>query len=391
VSSPDPLSANRFRKAAIDAVRRGSPLLSAGTNPAIGIGELEFRIPVAPDATLMGSLQDACRLINADQLPPNLNGDQVNIVLIDTGIDKNIITPPGSYGGGWWPQQTHPTLPRPAQPGLTAGPDALHGAMVVNNIFAVAPRARIFDVPLIPPTKIYDIFSFLHVAHATLHQILHDIKWFQAHGFFTGPWIFMNAWAVFDRRSEGIFLGDYTENKGPLSGVAHQFIHQIEQIAQARFDLVFCAGNCGEVCPDGRCGPDDYGPGRGIWGANAHQDVLTTGAVCVDRTWSGYSSEGPGPTPHLFGKKPDLCAPSQFLGTSQYPPNTGTSSSAALAAGTVAALRSYWDQTRVPPYILKLILNDAAMQPLPPGWNRWFGNGILDALAAYHVLLSNYP
>jgi hypothetical protein len=128
-------------------------------------------------------------------------------------------------------------------------------------------------------------------------------------------------------------------------------------------------------------------------GANAHEDVLTTGAVRVDATWSGYSSEGPGPTPHLCAEKPDLCAPSQFLGAGAYPPNTGTSASAALTAGTVAALRSRWDQARVPPFILRLIFNNAAMQPLspPPRWNRWFGNGILDALAAYRRLLRNHP
>jgi hypothetical protein len=265
--------------------------------------------------------------------------------------------------------------------------------MMVNNILAMAPRARIFDVPLIPPPKIYHLRHFLHAAHAVYQHMLFDIQWYRAHGLFPGPWVFVNAWAIFDRRSEGVHLGEYTENRGILGVPPHPFIQMIQQVSAAKFDLVFCAGNCGEVCPDGRCGPNDYGPGRGIWGANAHQDVLTAGAVRVDAMWPGYSSEGPGPTPNLYAQKPDLCAPSQFVGTAGlYPPSTGTSASAAVAAGIVCALRSQsnWDQTTVPPYVLNLILNNTAWQTQGIGWNSRLGHGILDAFAAYQRLLLSY-
>jgi hypothetical protein len=203
----------------------------------------------------------------------------------------------------------------------------------------------------------------------------------------------MNAWAVFDRRSEGVHLGEYTENLGPGGVPPHHFIRVIEHIAIYNLDIVFCAGNCGEVCPDDRCGPDDYGPGRSIWGANAHRDVLTAGAVRVDQMWPGYSSEGPGPTPHLQREKPDLCAPTQFVGTAgRYPPSAGTSASAGVAAGIVCALRSdaRWDQTNVSPNALKQILNDMAVPP-GPGWNPYLGCGILDAYAAYQRLLVLFP
>jgi hypothetical protein len=390
VSFPCDESADKFRAAVLQAISDGNRALdSIGINPAIAVGE--FSVPVAPDGALFGTLDDARHLINADRLPAALDGHSVNVVVIDAGIDRSIV-PPGQYGGGWHPMRADPTLPTPPLPGHTTGADALHGMMIVNNILAMAPRATIFDVPLIPPPKIYHIPHFLHAAHATYHRILHDIPWLRTHGF-PGPWIFMNAWAIFDRRSEGTHLGEYTENLG-IGGVPpHHFIRQIEKVAQAKFDIVFCAGNCGEVCPDDRCGPDDFGPGRGIWGANAHRDVLTAGAVRVDAIWPGYSSEGPGPTPHLYAQKPDLCAPSQFVGTRQYPPNTGTSASAAIAAGIVAALRSWtiWNQTTVHPYMLKLILNNTAMQTQGPGWNRWLGNGVLDAYAAYLLLGATFP
>ena len=97
----------------------------------------------------------------------------------------------------------------------------------------------------------------------------------------------------------------------------HPFIQLIDQLAAKNFDIIFCAGNCGGVCPDGRCGPNDFGPGRGIWGANAHPSVLTVGAVRTDTNWIGYSSEGPGPGRPPFNKlanqKPDLCAPSHYI------------------------------------------------------------------------------
>lgn len=391
-SFPSEAAAERFRTAVYTSIERGeSPFESIGINPAISLGE--YSIPEAPDATLFGTLDDARHLVRADQLPPALDGHSVNVVIIDSGIDKSIV-PAGQYGGGWHAHQADPLLPPPPPPGQATGSAALHGMMVVNTILALAPRARIFDVPLIPPPKVYHARHFLIAAHATYHHVLHSIRSFRQHGQFPGPWIFMNAWAIFDRRSEGSHLGEYTENLGPFGIPPHHFIHMIERVAHARCDLVFSAGNCGEVCPDGRCGPNDFGPGRGIWGANAHQDVLTVGAVRVDATWAGYSSEGPGPTPNLDERKPDLCGPSQFMARAgRYPPSTGTSGAAAIVAGAVAALRSRanWDETTVPPYMMKLILNDTAVQTQGLGWNRWLGNGILDARAAYQRLLMSYP
>jgi hypothetical protein len=382
-------AARKFRHAVRASIEGGGPMRSIGINPAIGVAD--YSVPVAPDGAVFSTLADARRLVRADQLPEALDGSSVNVVVFDTGIDHRSIVPPGQFGGGWQPQPGGTNLPTPPPPGMTVGSDALHGMMIVENILGMAPAATIFDVPLIPPPKIFDIIGFLHAAEATYQKILAQISLLG--GQFPGPWVFVNAWAIYDRRSEA-YLGEYTENLGLYGIPPHPFISLIQQVANQHFDIVFCAGNCGEICPDNRCGPNDYGPGRGIWGANAHRDVLTTGAVRVDAVWPGYSSEGPGPTPNLFALKPDLCAPTQFVGTSGlYPPGTGTSTSAAVAAGIVCALRSQanWDQTTVPPSILKLILNSTAMQTQGIGWNRWLGNGILDARAAYQMLLGAYP
>lgn len=388
VASPNAPAARRFRDAVVTVIVPGGPLISIGIDPTVGMAQTV--VQTASGGAPFGTLAEARQLIRADQLPPTLDGDSVNVVVIDTGFDQSII-PAGQFCGGWLPGPAGLNLPPPLPPGMTTGPNGLHGMMVVENILAQAPRARIFDVPMIPPPKIFDIFTFLMMAEATYQAILADISFFQANGIFPGPWIFMNAWGIYDRRSEGPFLGEYTQNLGPGGVPPHPFIARIEQAAQNDFDIVFSAGNCGEFCPDDRCGPNDYGPGRSIWGANAHQDVLTLGAVGLDTAWQGYSSEGPGPTPNLDALKPDICAPAQFEGTRQYPPDTGSSTSAAVAAGVVCALRSRWDQTTVSPSTLKMILNATAMQPQGPAWNRCLGFGILDALGAYQSLLAAYP
>ena len=185
-------------------------------------------------------------------------------------------------------------------------------------------------------------------------------------------------------------------------------------MAQNNIDIVFAAGNCGQFCPSLRCGKLDRGPGHSIWGANAHFAVITVGAVRTDELWLGNSSQGPGPnllrapgqlTPN---RKPDFCAPSQFKeSTDAYVEgrlkdilpmphprtNTGTSTSCALSAGVVAALRSNpnWNQATVTPDALKQRLIATTHQTKGPNWNDRLGWGVLDAGAAFNRLRMDFP
>jgi hypothetical protein len=388
ISSPNAEAARCVREAVLAAIVPDGPLISIGVDPTINMAQTV--VQTASEGASFGTLAAARQLTRADQLPPALNGNSVNVVVIDTGFDQSIV-PPGQFCGGWQPLADGTNVPSPPPPGMTRGPTGLHGMMVVESILAHAPAARIFDVPMIPPVNVTHNYISLIRAQATYQAMLADISFFRANGIFPGPWILMNAWAIYDRRSEGPFVGEYTENLGPGGVPPHSFIALIEQAALSNFDIVFSAGNCGEFCPDGRCGPNDYGPGRSIWGANAHKDVLTLGAVGLDTAWQGFSSEGPGPTPNLDALKPDICAPAQFEGTEQYPPGTGTSTSAAVAAGVVCALRTRWNQTTVSPAKLKMILNATAMRPSGPIWNECLGFGILDAFGAYQSLDAAYP
>ena len=57
-----------------------------------------------------------------------------------------------------------------------------------------------------------------------------------------------------------------------------QIASNLGSIVNDGIDVVFSAGNCGQFCPDRRCGETDRGPGHSIWGANSHPRVLTFGA-----------------------------------------------------------------------------------------------------------------
>ena len=47
--------------------------------------------------------------------------------------------------------------------------------MIAHNILKVAPRAKLFDMPLAPVAKISNITAFLSLADAAFRQMLFDI------------------------------------------------------------------------------------------------------------------------------------------------------------------------------------------------------------------------
>lgn len=337
--------------------------------------------PVQPGQTQFGKRADARRLIGADALGrPPFSGKDVNVVIVDQGLNRAWIEAHfglGRFGGGW-PFNPSSGDPRPGRlPGDTSVGDAQHGLMLARNVLNIAPEARLYDLPIIPP-RIYNLQLFLDEAHAAYNSMLTDI--YQR----GGTWVLVNAWAVFDRLSE-VPLGDYTENLFAPSPGLHPFTHDVADALDHRIDVIFCAGNCGQFCPDERCGGTDRGPGHSIWGANSYHRVLTIGAVRTDRTWIGYSSQGPGqprlalPGPNVTNRKPDLCLPSGFgEDFDAHTLNRGTSAASGMAAGVVAALRSRWDSNTVSPARLQAVLNQTAQNPVSGGWDPRFGNGILN-------------
>jgi hypothetical protein len=383
---PDKSAVDGFRidvdNANQTAIGHGEPPPFVGVGADLSVSETEYFCPASIDQLLFGDRAAASRLMESRILREHgLTGQGVNIVVIDQGFDRTKVR---NFGGGW--------AQGAIVPGMTTQG---HGPMIVRNVFATAPDATFWDLPLIP-LAIDNVNAFIATAVSAFQLVLQYIAGLPD----PGPWVLVNAWAIFDRSSE-YPIGDYTENPN------NHFNLLIGQAVDQGIDVVFVAGNCGQFCPSRRCGRLGVGPGYSIWGANSHPRVLTTGAVQTDARWLGYSSQGPG-QPRLSLSKPDLCAPSNFrdehdaftgntaepyVGNTGTPfvASTGTSAACGLAAGVVAALRSRWGPTTVTPDYLIQRLNATARKTEGPSWNGRLGNGILYARAAYDNLNALYP
>lgn len=349
-----------------------APISAAGVD--LGIGSTDHWCPASSFDTF-GTRADARRTVAADALPALLRGQRVNVVIIDEGLHQASI-PPNNWGGGL----SLTTVPVPAGSASRTS----HGMMIARSILDLAPDAVLYDVPLIPERI---TTSFLSTAHAAYIELLLKIWGMQTNPRWAGPWILVNAWAVFDRSIEPL-LGNYTENNNPGG---HPLINMVKLLIQLlNLDVIFAAGNCGEFCASRRCGGLDRGPGKSIWGANALPEVITAGAVLTNEMWTGYSSQGPGPDIHgLARDKPDLCAPSNFReATDAAVYNTGTSAACAVTAGIVAALRSKpgWHQNSVSPQRMLNALTQGARKTQGASWNGRLGHGILDAAGAMNQL-----
>ncbi len=352
--------------AAFEARLQNDPELgfdSAASDLAFALDE--HWCPGGGAGPLFGTRNDADRLIGLDGIGPRparaAVGAGVNIVLVDERISPGVI----AEGLDGW-------LLDGALPVTDVGG---HIAMMVRNIRDVAPAARIFLVPLIPP-RILNLDAFLSDAIAAYIQIYVDIE--SGTELPPGRWIFVNAWNVYDRRIE-TSPGEYTGNpEHPFNGLVRAGTDVLQ------FDFAFSAGNCGQFCPDSRCGPGDIGPGNSILGANSLAHVVTVGAARADGVWLGYSSQGPGQT-GLGAQKPDLCAPSQFCEANDATLlSVGTSAACGLAAGAMAALRGAPAPFAGPPDALRQLLRNSA-RPVSgtaadPGR---FGSGILNLAAAW--------
>ncbi len=333
----------------------------------------------SPPDHQFGDREAAKRLIRAKALADRgLVGQNVQVAIVDQGLNGQEIAHDlnGNFGGGWaYCPGAAPPCKLPGDLVVIRGvTNNDHGMMIARNVLSIAPQAVLHDVPLIPE-RIAGLQPFLSDAYAVFHRIATDIQ-NQTVANATAPWILINAWGILDRTSE-IPPGDYTTNPN------HVFNLLVDEIVDHNIDVVFAAGNCGQFCPDTRAGLYDRGPGKSIYGANAHPRVLSVAAARTDGVWIGSSSQGPGPE-QLSRDKPDLAAPSMFPeATHRRTRNGGTSAACAIAAGVVAALRQQWPQGTVSPDAMRACLRDTA-QPagLPPNAAQRYGAGIIDAQAA---------
>jgi Subtilase family len=292
-------------------------------------------------------------------------GQNVNVVIIDQGINKDVLRkrfPGANFVGGWAtpelgkggpPGPPYNLIPPGAWPDDGLGPRVTHGTKMAGLVLAVAPKANIFDIALLPshilnlgPGTPSGFLSWALAVYLGLRGWIPLIQ--KLNPAYSGPWVLNNSWAVFDLSTQG--------SHPPLYGNApgHQLNQAVALLPSLGIaDVVFAAGNCGQFCPDPRCAAAQIGPARSIYGAAALKDVLTVAAVRSDEIWLGYSSQGP-TDPNFASTKPDLCAPSQFAAADDWDRSfTGTSTACALTTGAIAAKRSLVSPGALPPPALR--------------------------------------
>lgn len=351
----------------------------------LAIAGADVWCPGTATSPLFGDLDHALALIGADALGANARGRGVRVIIVDQGLDKdyfkgNELLNRHGKPRGW----TVKPNTNPAQPDRRPGEAAYgHGTRVAQLVLKLAPEAKLYDLPLLPD-RIRDLPNFLSLAKVVMYGPLDAI-----HGPkpIPGPWVLCNAWSVYSLSQDLTGSGNYGTNP------SNTFTRSVADITaasagRAGADVVFAAGNCGLYCPDGRCGSQQIGPGRSIYGVAALDQVLTVGAVRNDRTWLGYSSEGPRPAAFVSStpdpnSKPDLCAPSQFADpVDARIAYTGTSAACALAAGAIAALRDSrfaW-KTAAPstPQMIAWLRDSALRQGTETQGDPRRGDGTLD-------------
>jgi serine protease AprX len=303
-----------------------------------------------------GDLAAAARFIGADRVwAAGYRGAGIVIGVCDTGVHRSAVpalidgwSPPG--GTPWGDDGAH-----------------FHGTMCAVDALGACPEAWIIDLGILKsqaPGRPGDPTGGL------LTDALAAYDWAIARYRTTGsPQVLTNSWGLY-QESWG---PDYARNPG------HPFTRKALEAIDAGILVCFAAGNCGQVCPSGRCG-GDVGPGRSIWGANGHPDVLTVGAVNTLGRWIGYTSQGPAGV--LDARKPDVCAPSHFYG---YTANdNGTSAACPVAAGVLGLLRQAKPALRQAEALEAL--RSTARELCGPGWDPHSGHGIIDAAAALERL-----
>jgi hypothetical protein len=402
--------------------RHGSDVLRGfGRDPRVSIADAW--LPIGTDGGVFGDRSMAHALIGADSLAATGLGEGVNVAIIDLGLDRNWVkatkrglrAPAEMMVHGWsrfdrkW--NAHG---KPDRHWHNAGERASeHGHMIARTVLSLAPKARIWDVPLLGDPEVPTALS-------TATAILNRIRAYKKGGRFNGwreakgadedfikeearkqPWVIVNAWGVFDTDAGDPGLR-YIKDKLKYEYGDHPdhfLTDDARELDAAGIDVVFCAGNCGEPCPDWRCGANDRGTGRGIMGLNAHPAVLSVGAVRVDGVPIAQSSEGPGRLgPHwgaseaaktsdkAYGtaafEKPDLCAPSYFRDENDATlTNRGTSAACAVAGGVLAALRSVPGAGALTPAALRDALRETAVGTNRT-WDPQLGRGVLNVPAA---------
>lgn len=311
-----------------------------------------------------------------------LDGTDIAVAIVDTGINLQHLAsklgamPRFDAGNSWMPN------------GLSGTPGQMpvdHGTMCAFNVLVAAPKATLLDFPVLSGNAPGGaaMGGFLSVAIAGFAQLLA----FWAVAFAPGganrykALVVNNSWGMYHPSWDFPpgHPGRYSDNP------AHPFNRLVQLLSTANADIVFAAGNCGANCSDTRC---QNVVTHTITGANALAEVITLSGCDINDDRVGYSSQGPA-IPGMAVNKPDLTAYTHFLGSEAFgtgSADTGTSTSCPVTAGCIAALRTKVPSNTLPPGAMKAQLQATARQVVGAGWNKDYGFGIINPVAAGQTL-----
>lgn len=260
-----------------------------------------------------GTMADVARYLGVDQIwAAGFRGAGMVVGVLDSGITAQ--GRPVKAGEtadriarviGGWPV---------ADWGTESGRWGNHGNMCATDVLGMAPEAQLLDLRIAGPGGSPSTIS------RALQAFQFAIDRFRVNG---TPQVLTNSWGIFQESWDATYARDPN----------HPFTRKVVEAVDLGIVVLFAAGNCGDTCPDGRCGPD-VGTGRSIWGANGHEKVMTVGAVNIHEQFVGYSSRGPAA---LSANKPDFCSITHFRG--YFDPDSGTSAATPILAGVCALLK----------------------------------------------------
>ncbi len=304
--------------------------------------------------TPKGTMADVVAYLGCDAIwAEGFRGEGIVIGICDTGVDREDVP---AVIDGWSPN-----------PSVDWGTDEHgHGTMCGFDAVGICPESRILDI------------GVLKGGHGSFSGYISDAimayEWaIQRHRADGTPHVLSNSWGMYQNE----WAPDYADDP------RHPFTLKVLQAIREGIIVCFAAGNCGNQCPDGRCG-DDVGFGRSIWGANGHEAVITVGAANIQGQWAGYSSQGPAA---LYEYKPDVCAPSHFAGHT--PSDAGSSAACPVCAGVVGLLKQA--RPRLTQEQAQRTLVRTAKNLCAPGWDYQTGYGMIQAHAAFQAVRKRLP
>jgi subtilisin family serine protease len=322
--------------------------------------------PIAPcdcePRVAKGTLGDVARYLRADEIwAAGCRGTGIVVAVVDGGITaEGRATSGADTGHPSWPGKLVPRVigGHTSDWGTTGVAWSWHGNMCATDVLGIAPDARLYDIRISGGPIAATISAALAGFQWCLEQYRRDGT----------PQVMTNSWGIFQEAWDRLYARD----------PSHPFTRKVVEVLDAGILVLFAAGNCGDTCPDGRCGADT-GPGRSIWGANGHPRVMTVGAANKDEHFIGYSSRGPAA---LDPDKPDFCGVSHFTG--YFASDSGTSAATPVVAGLVALLKQAHPAATQDE--IKACLRATAKDIGPGGFDRHSGAGIVQGKAAFEAL-----